>query len=570
MAPVQECELTPHVIVTTSPGRHQAHWRVKDLPLEEFENITRGIAKRFGGDPNIAELAHTCRLPGFDHAKDPDNRFQVRIIVFHDGPAYTPEQIRAAFLPVEKTAVDADAVSRRIDELAQLSIVEYDLQRKAAAKELGLRATTLDNEVDKRRGCNNLDAAASLLQPVEPWGKPVDGGALLGRLVETLRRHVVLPKQAPVAIALWVIHAHAHDASSYSPILVFTSPVMRCGKTTLLRALNKLVPKPLSSANVTPATMFRAIEAWHPTVLIDEADAFIKDKDDLRGILDSGHERTTASVLRCVGENMVPTQFSTWAPKVIALIGRLPPTLMDRAIKIELKRKMRSEHVERIPKRDDVFVKLKRKCARWAEDHFEALKVAEPDTPDELNDRARDNWEAMLAIADACGGDWPLQARAAALALSMEDDDETYGIQLLRDLQVMFAREPGKNLASEAIVFDLGQMADRPWPDFSRGQAITARGVAKLLKPFKILPRQVLVRGNRKAQGYKPEQFKWAFKRYLPVASECPDKPTKSKADIDKYPRIEKHQSEDKKPSNTLKNKGNHGIPRVKKGRPTP
>ena len=56
-----------------------------------------------------------------------------------------------------------------------------------------------------------------------------------------------------------------------------------------------------------------------------------------------------------------------------------------------------------------------------------------------MNDRARDNWEPLLAIAEACGGDWPARARDAALRLSGIDEDETLGIQLLEDLQWLFS-----------------------------------------------------------------------------------------------------------------------------------
>ena len=40
-----------------------------------------------------------------------------------------------------------------------------------------------------------------------------------------------------------------------------TSPTMRCGKSTLLRTIGRLVPRPLPTANITPAAMFRVIEA---------------------------------------------------------------------------------------------------------------------------------------------------------------------------------------------------------------------------------------------------------------------------------------------------------------------
>ena len=98
---------------------------------------------------------------------------------------------------------------------------------------------------------------------------------------------------------------------------------------------------PLLSGNITPAALFRAIEAWKPTLLIDEADTFAKMNDELRGILNAGHTRDTAFVVRAEGDANEPRLFSTWAPKVVAAIGRLPDTIEDRAIRIVPRRASR-------------------------------------------------------------------------------------------------------------------------------------------------------------------------------------------------------------------------------------
>jgi Protein of unknown function (DUF3631) len=40
-----------------------------------------------------------------------------------------------------------------------------------------------------------------------------------------------------------------------------------------------------------------------------------------------------------------------------------------------------------------------------------------PEMPDGIEDRNADVWEALIAIADLAGGDWPERARRAAVAL---------------------------------------------------------------------------------------------------------------------------------------------------------
>ena len=289
----------------------------------------------------------------------------------------------------------------------------------------------------RRRAQVAADAAMdNSLQAPEPWPEPVNGARIMAGLCSILDRHIVLPKGCNVAIALWILHAHAHDAARHSPILFINSPTKRCGKTQLLETVSRLVPKPLSAANVTPATIFRAIDRWHPTMLIDETDTFLSDKSELRGILNSGHTRSQAYVVRCVGDDFVPKQFSTWAPKAFAAIGRMHPTLEDRSILIELRRKLKSDQVTRIPRDPNAYSDLLRQCARWAIDHMQELQAANPVLPEELNDRARDNWEPLLAIAEACGGGWPERARDAAMQLSgIDDDDEEWGSSCSRTLR---------------------------------------------------------------------------------------------------------------------------------------
>src|SRR5262249_56004212 len=107
-----------------------------------------------------------------------------------------------------------------------------------------------------------------------------------------------------------------------------------CGKTTVLIILCYLTPRSELASNVSPSALFRYIEETRPTLLIDEADSFVKDNEELRGILNSGHTKAAAYVIRNVevnGEHK-PRRFSTWAAKAIATIRELADTLEDRSI----------------------------------------------------------------------------------------------------------------------------------------------------------------------------------------------------------------------------------------------
>jgi hypothetical protein len=100
--PVRQCALKPHIIVETSENHFHIFWRVDGLPLEQFEDVMRGVAKRFESDPAVATLERCTRLPGFLHCKDIDNRTLVKIVEINDLPPYTADQIRAEFPPEKK------------------------------------------------------------------------------------------------------------------------------------------------------------------------------------------------------------------------------------------------------------------------------------------------------------------------------------------------------------------------------------------------------------------------------------------------------------------------------------
>jgi hypothetical protein len=242
-------------------------------------------------------------------------------------------------------AADVGDGDGEIDRLARLDVLGYERERKQAAQRLGIRESVLDKVVEQRRGELQQNAVGEFLAPVEVWPKPVRGSELVDDLCDVFDRHVVLSESASLACALWTLHAHTHDAATHSPILDISSPTKRCGKTQLLATLSPLVPKPLPAANVTAATVFRAIELWRPTLLIDEADTFLAERSDLRGVLNSGHTKASAFVLRCVGDDFLPQQFSTWCPKVFAHIGRVNPTLEDRSVRITLRRRLKTERI---------------------------------------------------------------------------------------------------------------------------------------------------------------------------------------------------------------------------------
>jgi putative DNA primase/helicase len=365
-----------------------------------------------------------------------------------------------------------------------------------------------DDAAPPRPEINSAKAPGGIqLVELKPWLEPVDGAKLLDELGGAFKRHLALPEGAPEAMALWVLFAHTHDAHETSPRLAFVSPVPECGKTTALSILRALVPRALPTSNITPAVIFRVIEQRQPTLLIDEADTFMHGSDDMKGILNSGHTRATAQVWRCEGDSREPKGFSTWAPIAVAKIGDLPETLESRSIVIPMRRKRPDEPIKPIgPDEREKFARLGSMATRWSADNAGTLAAALPDLPAGLFNRARDNWRPLIAIADAAGGHWAVQLSGSA-------EDPSIGVQLLKDIREIFRSE---RLSSDELRRALKELEDRPWADYSDGNPISQRQIAKLLKPFGITPKSIRLGPHDTPKGYMAAHFEDAFARYLP------------------------------------------------------
>jgi hypothetical protein len=411
-----------------------------------------------------------------------------------------------------------------IAHLAKLSSAEYESARLVEAERMRFRTAILDRLVSEARGDDSGGAPkqgrALTLPAPEPWPEPVDGAALLDRLAAFYARHVFLPAGAADAMAVWTVHTHCFALFRHSPRLAFTSPEKRCGKTTALDVTALVCWKPLPTANVTAAAVFRTIEAASPTLLIDEADTFLRDSEDLRGMLNAGHKRG-GQVIRCVGDDAEPRAFAVFGPAAIAAIGRLPGTIEDRAISVRMKRATRAERPEPLRSAAEAEgAELARRCARWVADHTDRLRDADPALPAGLFNRAADNWRPLFAMVEAAGGGWPERLTKAAAVLTPDDTDaEGRGVRLLADVQTIFDERNADKLASAVLCEALAADATGPWADFKNGKPIGQAQLARLLKPFGLIPGTVRI-GDTTPKGYERKDFKEAWSRYLPDPSD--------------------------------------------------
>lgn len=432
---------------------------------------------------------------------------------FESIPA-TPEQ-QSAYEEISSAGQDAkESEQAAIKRLASLSPIDYDRARKQEAENLGISVSTLDKAVNTARR-DEIDDSG--FPNVEPWEHPTNPDELLNDISMTVHRFIVCNKETANAVALWASMTWFMDVVQIAPLAIITAPEKRCGKTQLLTILGKLSYRPISASSISPASLYRAIEAWQPTLLLDETDAFLKENEELRGVINSGHSRDNAYVIRTVGDDFTPKRFSTWGAKALSGIGHLSDTLMDRAIILELRRKLSHENVDRLRYAEsDLFLTLTRKLARFADDYREQVRISRPVLPDALNDRQQDNWEPLLAIAECAGSEWLERANQVALRLSASDKSTSISNELLADIQEVFESKHTNKISTADLIGALIEDDEKSWATYNRGRPLSPKQLANKLRDYGIHSKSIWLGYGKTPKGYELKQFEDAFDRYLP------------------------------------------------------
>jgi hypothetical protein len=353
----------------------------------------------------------------------------------------------------------------------------------------------------------------------------VDGIATLERVSAYIRRFVSLSDAQLRVVTLWAVHTHIFSVMDATPYLAVTSAEKQSGKTRLLEVLETLVASPWLTGRVTAAVLYRKIDSLAPTLLLDESDAAFGSEKEyaeaLRGILNTGHRRGGQSSC-CTGQgaNISFKDFSTFCPKAIAGIGKLPDTVADRSIPILLKRALPNERIERFREREikPEADTLRKQIVAWITTIAEKLPPTRPGLPEALTDRQQDGAEPLLALADFAGGAWPEAARGAVVLLctQAQADDDSIGQRLLVDIRAIFEERGIDRIPSTDLADALADIETSPWGEWSKGKPLSKAKLARMLGKFGITPEVIRI-AEKIHRGYTNEQFLDAFRRYLRV-----------------------------------------------------
>lgn len=346
----------------------------------------------------------------------------------------------------------------------------------------------------------------------------LDGEVLVRDIEQFIRRFVVLPNRTLLPLALWSLGTHLFDVFDSFAYLVITSPTPRCGKSRVLEILALLCANPERTSNISEAAMFRLIERYKPTLLLDEMEQ-LREKGErsqiLRNLINAGNRRD-AMAIRCAEGGKAIERCQVYCPKALAAIGSLPDTITDRSIAIRMQRRTFEERIERfLFQRAGIKAReILGRIAAWCKQHQNTIQAAYSNAPDLefIEDRDAESWTplfSLLAVADPSRLE-ELRGCALILCGQKQDDaaEEHITVRLICDAATVLHGDE-KHIASAELLRRLREIEDSPWssPDFDR------RRLAKYLRGFGLRSKPVRI-GASTPRGYIAAEIHERASRY--------------------------------------------------------
>ncbi|NOT18099.1 MAG: DUF3631 domain-containing protein [Sulfuriferula sp.] len=410
--------------------------------------------------------------------------------------------------------------------LSSLSVIAYDRVRARTAKDMGIRPAILDALVNQQRGNKGLDALP--FPEHEPCNEPINPADLLDEVKATIKRFIILDDEQATVSALWCAMTWFIEHIDIAPLCLINAPEKACGKSELLKTIKGMSCRPLLTENATTSALFRAVELWKPTLLIDESDTFFKEKPEMTGVVNAGYERS-GGVLRSEpdssGKSYIPKLFPVYSAKAIAgimLEKHLADATLSRGVMIRMRKRMSFEHSDELSTAEDgLFDGISSRLARFAEDYGERVRYESKKRIDGgklisvLSDRENKHYRPLLAIASMAGDKWQSMATNAAIILCASVDKSiSTGNELLNDIRDVFERLKVDKIKLVELVTALCEDEENAWATYNYGKALSTRQLSKLLGAYGISSKTYRY-DYETAKGYERAQFDEVFKRYL-------------------------------------------------------
>ena len=315
-------------------------------------------------------------------------------------------------------------------------------------------------------GCNNKTFQAlfptDLQKPVwMPPEKPVETEPydIYSNLIEFYQDHLVLREQEYHVLAAWTMASWLVDDFQTCPYIACIAP-MSSGKTQVLEAIRQTAYRAYNVASVTPAAIFRAIEAWQLTLCIDEAEHQMNSNTEsgqaIYACLLAGYKRGVGA-MRAEKQNddWLPTSFDLFSFKAFSGTKIVLPTLASRSIEFRLRK-------ARPPV--DLFTnsegtRLRNMLLWFRFKNLGKLRISYPESDD---GRIRELYAPLFTVAKLLTRDVRenlLKMLNETIITKKADDQQSSEADIVRAIDELSGRDPG-TITGECVFVYLRDLLD--------------------------------------------------------------------------------------------------------------
>lgn len=223
-------------------------------------------------------------------------------------------------------------------------------------------------------------------------------------------------------VTLWVATALFPNEVWYSPRLLIQASGPGSGKSTLLSHIEKLLGQRAwtLSQNTSSSVIMRRVSSRKPVVLIDEANLWVKNNNDVKAMLNMYERDRSIHVVNMPDGNggWTPTELDLYTP--VAMTGNgsfLDPDTRQRCIDVTLKSDIGAVEETAWEVHTDEIMPLHKELIRWADSVRSSVggKQNIPVMPEGVRGRSRQIWESLVRVATQASPYWDQKARDFAV-----------------------------------------------------------------------------------------------------------------------------------------------------------
>jgi hypothetical protein len=256
---------------------------------------------------------------------------------------------------------------------------------------------------------------------------------LAGQVRDFVHRYFDCDAQFESVVTLYALHSWIYERFHAVPYLRFLGPAAS-GKTRATEVIGALCYHPLVIAgSITPAPMFRMIEAAGGTVLIDEAD--FRDSDvgsEIVKVLNCGYQKglPVTRLDKVEGGQYVPQQYQVFGPKIINGRRRFQDDATEtRCLSFTPVATDRNDLPVQLPERfQHEAGELQNRLLQW---RFDTLESATPS--DEhvtaISRRTNQIILPLLTVANLMGNDQRARYRDDLLEFASQIDSQSLAVR---------------------------------------------------------------------------------------------------------------------------------------------